>query len=110
MRGRAARGLLAALLVAGTLFAVATAAGAATKGVSIKDNFYQAAKVTIAKGTTVKWTNKGDNSHTVSKDGGGWSSGFLSPGDTYSHTFNKKGTFKYHCKVHSSMHGKVVVV
>jgi hypothetical protein len=31
------------------------------------------------------------------------------PGDTYAVTFNKVGTFTYHCKVHPSMTGTVTV-
>jgi hypothetical protein len=31
------------------------------------------------------------------------------PGDTFDHKFDTAGTFTYLCKVHPSMHGKVVV-
>ena len=36
----------------------------------------------------------------------------LSPGQSFSYTFKKKGTFFYECTIHSympSMHGKVIV-
>jgi hypothetical protein len=31
------------------------------------------------------------------------------PGDTFDHRFDTPGTFTYLCKVHASMHGKVIV-
>jgi plastocyanin len=30
-------------------------------------------------------------------------------GATFSFTFTKAGTFAYHCSIHSSMHGTIVV-
>jgi plastocyanin len=30
-------------------------------------------------------------------------------GSTFGHTFATAGTFAYHCKIHSTMHGTVVV-
>ena len=54
-------------------------------------------------------TRDGTRAHTVSKDGGGWGSGTLSVGKTFSRTFNVRGTIKYHCNFHSTMHGTIVV-
>jgi plastocyanin len=86
-------------------------AGAATKIVTILDgpSRYSPKTITINRGDTVKWTNKGTRVHTASKDGGGWSSGTLSIGESYSKKFGTKGTFKYHCNFHAVMHGTIVV-
>jgi LPXTG-motif cell wall-anchored protein len=97
----------------------ASMAGAATKTVSIGDNFYSPASVTISVGDTVTWTNNGAAPHTVTADNGSFDSSpgcpanvdaCMQPGDTYSHTFSAAGTFGYSCKVHGqSMSGTVVV-
>jgi hypothetical protein len=47
--------------------------------------------------------------HTVTSDTGVWDSGNLSPGKSFSFTFNQVGTFPYHCNIHSSMTAKIVV-
>lgn len=110
VRFRLARLVLATLLLGATVATVAPPASADIRAVAIKDNFYKPAKITIPKGTKVKWTNRGDNTHTVSKKGGGWSSGFLTPGETFSKVFKIKGTIKYFCKVHPNvMLGTIVV-
>jgi plastocyanin len=68
------------------------------------------AKITVKKGSTVKWFNKDGYAHTVtSDDGTTFDSGNLAAGATFSYTANTVGTFDYHCKVHSNMKGTLVV-
>ena len=62
--------------------------------------------LSIDTGDTVRWTNNG-NSHTVTSDDGLFSSGTLSNGNTFEHTFNTEGEFAYHCNFHSSMQASV---
>ncbi len=60
----------------------------------------------INQGTTVTWTNLDSSAHTSTSDPASteqWDSGTLSQGDTFSHTFNRVGTFTYHCQIHPSM-------
>jgi plastocyanin len=64
---------------------------------------------TVPVGTTVTWTNNDITTHTVTSDTNVWNSGNLAPGDSYSFTFNTKGTFAYHCMIHGFMRGTVVV-
>jgi plastocyanin len=97
---------LSALAAAGAVAALAVPSFAATKGVSVKDDFFSAKKITVSKGTTVKWTWKGDNPHNVV--GKGFNSGVKTSG-TFSRKFKKAGTFKYRCTIHSGMKGTVVV-
>lgn len=54
------------LAMAGTV----TVAGGGSPGaaVSIQDNLYNPASVTITPGQTVTWTNNGSNSHTVTSN------------------------------------------
>jgi plastocyanin len=65
--------------------------------------------LTVAKGTSVTWTNNDSTTHTVTSDTSVWDSGNLAPGKTFSFTFNQTGTFPYHCNIHSSMTAKIVV-
>lgn len=59
--------------------------------------------VRIAPGTTVEWVNNGRSIHTVTDDGGQWDSGSMGPGEKYTRTFSRKGTFPYHCTPHAEM-------
>lgn len=75
--------------------------------VTIQNFAFSPSTVTILKGGTVIWTNKDSTAHTVTFADGGSSN--LNNGDVYSRTFNETGTFDYHCSIHTSMTGKVVV-
>lgn len=66
--------------------------------------------VTIRVGTVVTWTNKSDNEHTVTSDDGLFDSSVSDGGGTFSFTFTEAGEFPYHCEIHRSMKGKVIVV
>ena len=65
--------------------------------------------VTIAVGTTVKWTNNTTVAHTVTSDTGIFNSGIINPGGTFSFKFTKKGTFGYHCSIHPFMMATITV-
>jgi amicyanin len=74
------------------------------------DNFaFAPATLTVKAGTTVTWTNKDEDPHTVVDNGGAFRSQALGSGGTYSFTFPAAGTFDYICSVHPFMHGSVVV-
>lgn len=81
----------------------------ATANVEIKQMKFQPASVTIAKGDTVMWTNTMAIEHTVTADNGSFDSGPLEQNQTFSHTFSASGTVGYHCTIHRSMKGQVVV-
>jgi plastocyanin len=65
--------------------------------------------LTVSVGTTVTWTNNDSSSHTIASNDNLFQSGTLAKGATFSHTFAQKGTFNYHCSIHPSMTGKVIV-
>jgi plastocyanin len=65
--------------------------------------------LTIQAGTRVRWTNASGVHHTTTSDDGRWDSGHLAPGGTFSRRFRTEGTFPYHCAIHASMHGTIVV-
>jgi plastocyanin len=63
----------------------------------------------VKVGDSVKWTNGDGTTHTVTADDGAFDSGNLAGGKSFSFTFDQAGTFAYHCKIHQSMTGTVVV-
>jgi plastocyanin len=64
----------------------------------------------VPVGTEVIWMNQDDTPHTVtSDDKTTFASSLLDTGDTFSHRFDKAGTFSYFCSVHPFMTAKVVV-
>lgn len=77
--------------------------------VEIGDSSFKPETITIKKGTTVRWTQKDSAKHTVTSDDLSFSSELLSKSETWSYTFNEAGTFNYHCAIHPSMKGTVIV-
>ena len=63
----------------------------------------------VKVGDSVKWTNQDGTAHTVTADDGAFDSGNLAGGKSFSFTFEEAGTFAYHCNIHQSMTGTVVV-
>ena len=81
-----------------------------THAVAIENMAFNPASVDVALGDTVEWTNKMGLPHTVTPDNGEFpGSGPLSQGGTFSHVFDEAGTVSYHCEIHNSMKGAVVV-
>lgn len=87
----------------------------AANEVFIQNISFSPKSITVTAGTTVKWTNKDNVSHTVTSGtpnspNGTFDSGNLGNGATFSYLFNTKGTFPYYCKLHQDvMTGTVVV-
>src|SRR5215217_7882650 len=77
--------------------------------VSIQDYFFDPADVAVEPGSTITWTNNGDEPHTVTADDGSFDSGVLNPGDSYTVAFDGQGTVTYHCAIHPNMVGSVSV-
>jgi plastocyanin len=77
------------------------------------DNFaFSPTPLHVKHGTKVTVTNKDSTTHTWTADSGSaltWTSPDLPTGSSYSFTFAKAGTYSYHCKIHPSMTGTVVV-
>ena len=77
--------------------------------VDIGDNFFDPTQSAVEPGSTITWTNKGDEPHTVTADDGSFDSGVLNPGDSYTVAFDGQGTVTYHCAIHPEMRGSVTV-
>jgi len=67
------------------------------------------ARIEIAAGTTVEWTNNDPLQHSVTADDGSFNSGLIGTGSTWRHTFSTPGTYTFHCTPHPFMKGTVVV-
>jgi plastocyanin len=70
---------------------------------------YSPARLEVARGTTIVWTNRAPLAHTVTGDDGSWGSPLLEPDGSWSHTFDRPGTYPFHCAPHPFMKGVVVV-
>ena len=113
-----ARWIAMTVLVA--LVATLVALGATTSSASttftnrIKENqtthkyHYTPLTMTVHKGDTVVWKDRSDAPHTVSFNNGSFSK-MVQPGGSVHRTFKKVGTFKYHCNIHTYMHGTITV-
>lgn len=80
--------------------------------VEISNFAYSPTTLTVKVGTTVTWTNKDSARHDVAADkpsSDAPSSELLGRGESYSFTFNKAGTYSYHCTPHPNMQAKVIV-
>jgi plastocyanin len=66
--------------------------------------------VVIGVNNTVVWTNNDNEPHTVTAVDGSFNSGNMNPGDTFTYTFTKPGTYTYTCTYHPWMHGYVTVI
>lgn len=82
---------------------------AKTAQVALRNSVFVPVQLTVDRGTTVTWTNRDSITHTVTSDSPLFDSGNMAPGATFSYTFNSAGTFAYHCLIHATMKGSVVV-
>jgi plastocyanin len=83
---------------------------AASASVSVGDNFYSPASVSVAVGDTVTWRNNGRAQHSATADDGTFDTGVFGAGASRSHTFTRAGTFSYYCTVHGQAQSGTVRV
>jgi plastocyanin len=79
-----------------------------TAAVSVPGFKFQPAKLTISRGSKVRFSNASGTAHTATRQGS-FDTGRIKPGKAATVQFTTKGTFAYHCKIHPFMKGKVVV-
>ena len=90
-----------------------------TSAVNLTNFSYQPGSLSVPAGTTISFSNNDATAHSVTADGGAFDSspscspsqtaGCLQPGQSFSVTLTNAGTYAYHCRVHSFMHGTIVV-
>lgn len=80
-----------------------------TPTISIDNFAFNQETITVPAGTKVTWVNHDDMLHTVADESKSFKSDPLDNGDSFSHVFDKPGTYKYFCSLHPHMTGTVVV-
>ena len=98
--------IIAALVVGGGTAAIPSLGATTTTTVLVKDDFFSPKKLTVSKGSTVKWRWSGKIPHNVTA--GGFHSK-TSNKLTFSHKFVKAGTFKVQCTIHQSFGQKMTI-
>ena len=107
------------IVVAVALVVLAPAVGAHERGggpsvttqavrVRVIDFAFRPRNLTIARGTVVRWVNRGDVTHTTTSNTGLWNQR-LAPGETFRRRFRRTGSFAYHCTIHPQMTARVIV-
>lgn len=77
--------------------------------------FYDPASAKVKTSTTITWTNDDTLPHTVTSGNadtgpsGEFDSGIVMGGGSFTHTFDKAGSFDYFCALHPYMTGQVIV-
>jgi plastocyanin len=80
--------------------------------ISIKNFAFEPSTLTVKTGTTVTWVNNDGASHTIVSDTGStasFSSDPFATGASYTFTFTQPGTYPYHCSIHPTMKGEIIV-
>jgi plastocyanin len=75
----------------------------------IKDFMFAPNALTIKAGSTVTWTNKDDEPHSVVSDTGLFRSGARDTDENFSFRFDKPGTYHFTCSIHPKMVGTIIV-
>jgi plastocyanin len=82
----------------------------ATNTVAIQNFAFSPATVTVKAGTTITWTNRDFDAHTVTAmSAGSFHSPTLNTGQSFQYTFTTPGRFDYLCTIHPFMTATVVV-
>ncbi|HTY78251.1 MAG TPA: cupredoxin domain-containing protein [Candidatus Bathyarchaeia archaeon] len=102
---RTAAAVAVVFLASGT----ATVRGDGPVAVEIVDSMYAPPDLTVAPGTTVRWINRDEETHTVTSTTELFKSGGLNLGDEYTHTFTTPGVYPYTCALHDFMQGTITV-
>lgn len=77
--------------------------------------FYDPTPAKVKTSTTITWTNDDTLPHTVTSGNadtgpsGEFDSGIVMGGGSFTHTFDKAGSFDYYCALHPYMIGQVIV-
>jgi len=80
--------------------------------ITITDNAFNPANLTVMVGSQVRWVNGDDHPHNIefSKKMFSTSHYLLGPSQSFSQQFDQPGTYDYDCLIHPYMHGTITVV
>jgi plastocyanin len=77
--------------------------------IAISDYAYQPAKITVASGASLTFSNRDQTPHTATGTPNGFDTGAIKPGQSKTITVSKPGTYTYYCQFHAFMHGTIIV-
>lgn len=86
-----------------------SAAEVSQNEIEIKDFAFSPETLTVKVGDKVTWTNRDSVGHTATADDGSFDTSILSTGQSGSVTFDKAGTYAYHCTPHPKMKATIIV-
>jgi plastocyanin len=81
----------------------------ATNTIAIQNFAFVPTTVTVKAGSTVTWTNRDQDAHTVTAMAGPFHSPTLNTGQSFHYTFTTPGRYDYLCTIHPFMTATVVV-
>lgn len=76
--------------------------------VEMRDNFFQPDTVRVMRGGYVRWTNRGQDLHSVTSEAELLRSELIPPTSWFEAHFEELGTFEYQCSLHGET-GTVIV-
>jgi len=77
--------------------------------VTIENFDFTPMALSVKPGSSVTWTNKDGEPHTVVSEAGLFRSKALDQGDSFTFKFDKPGTYKFLCSIHPQMMGVITV-
>jgi len=81
-----------------------------TAKIEISNMQFTPARVVVKPGSQVTWIQQDAAPHVIiSSNNNELRSATLRSGQSYTHTFDKPGTYEYYCSIHPSMKGTIVV-
>ena len=86
-----------------------TASAADGSEVGIRGFAFVPSMLTVSVGTTVTWTNRDEEPHTVTSANGDFSSPGLDTDEAFSRKFTAPGTYTYFCALHPHMTATIIV-
>ena len=96
-------------LVTGPWLLRAAAAGRAESHIAIKNFAFSQSTLTVPVGGTVTWVNDDEEPHTVTATDSSFRSPGLDQSETFTHRFDRPGTYRYFCAIHPHMTATIVV-
>lgn len=77
--------------------------------VTIQNFAFSPANLTVKKGTKVTFINKDSIGHSATADDKSFDTGVLEQNESKEVSFDKPGTYTYHCSVHPNMKAVITV-
>ncbi len=77
--------------------------------VSIGASGFEPNEIAVTAGTTIVWKNEDEENHEVHADDDAYQLDIIGPGETVEVAFEAPGTFTYHCHIHPTVQGTIVV-